>query len=467
MMLDSNENQYSVKNLRKDLDNLLRYFPSNLPRYTSYPTATQFNTNYDYEEVYNHLLKTPSNSFSYYLHIPFCEQLCYFCACNKIITKNIKELDEYLELLSKELSHYKQTLTTPINIQQIHLGGGSPSYLSNQQLIQLNQILQPFNTPTTEKSIEVDCRTINSEKIHTLFKYNYRRFSLGIQDFDSDVQILVNRIQPYEQVEEVVFHIRSEPKSLINFDLIYGLPGQSSESFTKTIEKVIALSPDRIALYGYANVPWKIKVQNTFKKYILPNPEERLELFHMALSLLKQAGYSYIGLDHFAKPHDELSLALVNKSLRRNFMGYTVQKGDTLHGIGASAISDTGLYIAQKHTTLESYKTLLNCEMLPIEKVIKRSYEDTIRSYCIENLMCNRTLEYNELVNKFSNDSTEKIFSDAASTIKKYIPENLATTCNSKIEITEHGSYFMRFIASVFDAYLPTLKTSNIYSAAV
>ena len=308
----------------RTLFELAQRFQQPLPRYTSYPTAAELSEKFDYGDLERHLHDTFSQQLptALYVHLPYCKSLCYFCACSKVISADQRARHEYLSFLEKECVRLTALGTPEVN--ELHLGGGSPSYLSVSELEQLEFCLrQYFPASDLRKSIELDPRTIDSEKIGFLVENGYERISIGVQDFDPVVQQLVNRIQPVEMLEHVLEDLRSRDVHQINFDLIYGLPGQTRESFEETIREVCRLRPSRIALYGYAHVPWKMKVQKTLQKYGLPSPTDRLHLFTQAAIELQTQGYKYIGLDHFALPDDELSLADANQTLRRNFMGYT------------------------------------------------------------------------------------------------------------------------------------------------
>ena len=462
----------SFSAFEQDLSEVQSCFPSRLPRYTSYPTAAELSDKFNFDETARELRSSfdGHESVSLYVHIPFCPKLCYFCACNKIISQDADERTSYLEYLRRELAHFRpqNSRESPWNISQLHYGGGSPSYLDLAQLKTLDTILADAGVPRDiPRSIEIDCRTIDAEKIALLYQQGFRRFSLGIQDIDPTVQKLVNRLQPIELVEQVVDFIRQYKDVSINFDLIYGLPEQTSTSFHKTMEKVISLAPERIALYGYANVSQKVKVQRTLEKYHLPTTTERLSLFHSALRTLHHAGYGYIGLDHFAKKDDELSCALTDGTLRRNFMGYTVEKGEVLLGLGVSAISDTSGMLSQNFTEDSSYRRALGEERLPIARIVRRSEDDRIRAFCIESLMCRRQVLRTDLVTTFGDSPLVHNAFDAASAfISARVRPRLATADKSQIRVSERGAPFLRHFASIFDSYLAG-KGSHAFSSSI
>lgn len=454
---------------------LLQKYNVSLPRYTSYPTALELKPFEDYSQMMERYRLSILEAgdvprISLYLHLPFCPKLCYFCACNKIISQDPKVKGDYLILLEKELGLLKGILPRYSKIMQIHLGGGSPSYLNCDEFIQLRNALSIFTfDEKCQKSIEIDPRTFSQEKLNTLYDSGYRRFSLGIQDFEPAVQALINRIQPYELVNNLVNLIRGKNKTTINFDLIYGLPGQTLTSFKRTINKVINLLPERIALYGYAQVGWKAKAQNTLKKYVTPSVEDRLKLFITAQERLEDSGYVYIGLDHFALPNDELVQAQKENRLRRNFMGYTTVDGDILLASGCSAISDLGGYLFQNTLDLDNYEKLIHSNKLPIIKFLKRSNEDKLRAFIIESLMCNRSISLSQIRSNCQwLEISEDVFNRGLNCLKIYESDGLVERNATEINITKLGTYFTRNIASVFDTYLHnTLNQQKSFSNAI
>lgn len=436
-----------------------------LPRYTSYPTAIELKRS-DSEETAKKAIQTSSNEpLSLYIHLPYCASLCYFCACNKIIDADPEKRDQYLDLLDKEAALIKSAADSPVSISQVHLGGGSPSLLDPDQFERLFDILnRHFDLSTcTERSIEVDPRTFSKEKVDTIAKASFNRASLGVQDFDPKVQELINRVQPYEQTEEITTWLRESGIQNINLDLIYGLPGQTLDAFSETIKQVLKLRPERIALYGYAHVKWKVKVQQVLTKYGIPDALERIHLFEAALKLFEQAGYEYIGLDHFALPEDELCIAQRNGKLRRNFMGYTTVCGSGVLGMGVSAISDISSCLYQNQPNLKDYQSSLESGMLPIVKELSRTIEDEIRAFCIERLMCDDKLEVKTVLREFPNHAelVEKILSNAFEGIAEYETDNLVNCSDSGVEVTRLGRLFLRHLAAPFDAYLSSRMKEN------
>ncbi|RMD84075.1 MAG: oxygen-independent coproporphyrinogen III oxidase, partial [Candidatus Dadabacteria bacterium] len=389
----------------RNLEDLCRKYAGNLPRYTSYPTALEFQEVSRPSVAESALAEVASDGvpLSLYVHIPFCESLCYFCACNKIITQDESLKEEYLELLKAELGLIQESYGGIPPISQVHLGGGSPSYLSTNQLQRLCDILESHLEilPNAEKSIEADPRTFDRDKAALLYSRGFTRVSLGVQDFDPMVQDIVNRRQPYEMTVDAISYLNEIGFNGINLDLIYGLPGQTITSFRSTIERLIGIKPDRIAMYGYAHVKWKVKVQHVLRKHGVPGPLERISLFVMAVEMLTDAGYDYIGLDHFAMPDDELSQACKEKRLRRNFMGYTTIKGGGVLGLGLSSISDLSGVIYQNFSDLGSYRNMLGKKVLPVRRAIERTWEDKVRASIIENIMCNRGVSLKDLISVY------------------------------------------------------------------
>ena len=318
-------------NNSKYLKRLINAYSTQGPRYTSYPTAVEFTNSFNSDSWKKFLIADAHLSTALYFHLPFCNSLCYFCACNKIIARSREGVAPYLQTLFKELKTYQELLDTKnIEIEQIHWGGGTPNYLLPDEMIELHQrTLEIF--PKVENdadiSVEIDPRTISSEHLSTLRKLGFNRLSMGVQDFDPFVQETINRIQPYELTRDVCLEARDVGFEGLNIDLIYGLPNQTTKGFSSTLEKILEIKPERIALYGYAHVTWIKKVQKALERSHLPTPEERIDLFLQAYQMLVSAGYLHIGMDHFALPSDELSIAQDSGKLNRNFMGYTTHKG--------------------------------------------------------------------------------------------------------------------------------------------
>lgn len=446
------------------IDTLLEKYSGNLPRYTSYPTALELKPVSDLNKVQDAMSKVNAKPLSLYLHIPFCPSLCYFCACNKIVTQDLSRFDDYLRLVEIEAALISKAAAGKLKISQLHLGGGSPSYLSVQKLNELFVILRRYFNflPGAERSIEIDPRTIDNQKIAAFVKEGFSRVSLGVQDFDDQVQALIHRRQTFELVEEVVQELRRAFIPSINFDLIYGLPGQTLQSFERTIQQVIKLRPNRIALYGYAHVVKLHKVQKVFEKANLPKPKLRLQLFERARELLLENGYLFIGLDHFVLPGDELHLAFEAGRLKRNFMGYTVIDGSGVLGLGVSSISDIANLLFQNFTDYSQYRSALEQGQLPIWKECVRSPETIIRAAIIEKIMCDARVDFERIaLEAAALIDTSRIVAEGIRKLRPFIEDRLVNADERHLEVTPLGRYFLRHLASCFDSNL-SLQANKI-----
>ena len=378
---------------------LIRRFDTLGPRYTSYPTADRFSSGFTEQDYRHHLAQRdgkPANPpLSIYVHLPFCESLCYFCACNKIITREHGRVAEYLAYLDKEMTLVAAQIGPDRQAVQLHLGGGTPTFFSAEELGQLMEMLRRHFSfaPDAELGVEIDPRTVGNGTLAMLAGLGFNRNSFGVQDFDPAVQQAVNRIQPLEMVEKAVEESRKANFQSINADLIYGLPRQSLQSFGHTLDSLIRIAPDRIALYNYAHLPQRFKAQRLINDDDLPSAEERLQIFLMSMRRLLDAGYVYIGLDHFSKPDDELNQARLNKTLHRNFQGYTTRAECDLIGFGVSAISKVGNSYSQSVRTVNAYYQRLDQGALPIEKGFALSPDDLLRRDIIMTLMCSAPVD--------------------------------------------------------------------------
>lgn len=440
-------------------EELIRRFDSLGPRYTSYPTADRFNTDFTESSYIQYLrqrdLSENKPPLSLYIHIPFCASLCYYCACNKVITKDRSKSAIYLSYLAKELQLVKQSLTSRETISQLHLGGGTPTFLSEDEMRGLMAMLREnFDfADDAEISIEIDPRTVTAETLQLLADVGFNRTSLGVQDFDEQVQIAVHRIQPYEMVQKCIMQSRAVGFQSINFDLIYGLPKQSLESFSRTLDQVISLSPARIALYNYAHLPTRFKPQRRINEADLPSAEQRLQIFLMSLRRLLAEGYVYIGLDHFAKPDDSLALAVKDKSLHRNFQGYTTRADCDLVALGLSSIGKIGASYVQNVRTLDEYYAALDQDHLPVEKGFHLNQDDLLRREMIMNLMCCATLDIPTIERDYGIHFAE-YFKDELARLQSYADEGLMRIDDATVSVTAKGRMFVRAFSMVFDQYL-------------
>lgn len=447
-------------------EELVRKFDKLGPRYTSYPTADRFHTAFTEQTYRNYLdlraAKTDNPPLSIYIHLPFCESLCYFCACNKIITKDHERVGEYLRYLDKEMALVASRIGKDRKTVQLHLGGGTPTFFSADELRQLMAMVRShFDfAPDAELGVEIDPRTVQTDTLTMLAELGFNRNSFGVQDFDPAVQQAVNRIQPLSMVEKAVVESRKANFQSINADLIYGLPKQTMESFSRTLDDLIRVSPDRIALYNYAHLPQRFKAQRLIVESDLPSAEARLQIFLMSMRRLLDAGYVYIGLDHFSKPDDELNKARLDKTLHRNFQGYTTRSECDLIGLGVSAISKVGDSYSQAVRTVSAYYQHLDAGRLPIEKGFELSQDDVLRRDIIMTLMCSATVEM-ESINRDYGIDFNSYFAAELVRLKPYEEAGLITIEPSAIRVTPKGRLFVRASGMVFDKYLGQPTTST------
>jgi oxygen-independent coproporphyrinogen-3 oxidase len=451
-------------------EELIRRFDKLGPRYTSYPTADKFNAGFTEADYIAYLSQRndAANSnppLSIYVHLPFCESLCYFCGCNKIVTKDRARTTEYLNYLAKEMALVAQHIGPDRRTAQLHFGGGTPTFLTPDELGQLMAMLRShFNfLPDAELGIEIDPRTVNDDTMAMLAGLGFNRTSFGVQDFDPAVQQSVNRIQPYEMVEKAMSASRKSGFQSINADLIYGLPKQSRESFDGTLDRVIELAPERIALYNYAHLPSRFKAQRLIVEAELPSAEERLQIFLMSVHRLLDAGYIYIGLDHFSKPEDELNKARLDKTLHRNFQGYTTRADCDLIGFGVSAIGKVGHSYSQSVRTLKAYYEHLDVDRLPVEKGYALTADDVLRRQVIMELMCSGPVDF-AVINQAHGIDFKTYFADELALLTQYEEAGLIVVDEHRISVTPKGRMFVRASDMVFDKHLAqsTAKFSKL-----
>ncbi len=449
---------------------LVRKYNQPVPRYTSYPTVPFWEDGIDpkiWQQAFadQFHLQNPAKGISLYVHLPFCESLCTFCGCNKKITTNHRVEEEYLSVLEKEWKLYRKLMNqTPI-IREIHLGGGTPTFFSPANLKRLlnallkNSIIHPGH----EFSIEGHPNNTTKEHLQLLSSLGFRRISYGVQDMDPEVQRIINRIQPIENVRQATENARAAGFTSVNFDLIYGLPLQTVQSIENTIQQVIELKPDRIAFYSYAHVPWTSKAQRLFNETHLPGAEEKLQLYMKGKELLMKNDYHDIGMDHFALPHDELYKAGQHGELHRNFMGYTTQNSGLLLGLGVSAISDSGNTFAQNEKTIANYYTAINKGELAVQRGYFLTEEDIDFRKYILNIAC-------QGFTKFSAKHLPLLKKYTFPKLDQFVADGLATYDEQHLKLTEAGHYFIRNICSAFDLYLQrdnSLVNKLVFSKAI
>ena len=454
-----------------DTDLIVRYGGRG-PRYTSYPTALQFSeelTADDYRE--NAIASNASGvPLSLYVHIPFCHTLCYYCGCNKIVTRNQDRVVRYMEMLYREIEMQSELFDKSRKIEQLHFGGGTPTYLDNEQLDDLMAKLRDAFTfdesDNREFSIEVDPRTVDEDGIRHLAKLGFNRLSLGIQDFDPVVQEAVNRAQTTDDVLGLVLAARDSGFESISFDLIYGLPHQSVESFDKTLELVIGMHPDRLAVYNYAHLPRRFKGQRMINDADIPSPEVKLDILHRTIDTLCDAGYEYIGMDHFALPDDELVLARKNGTLQRNFQGYSTHRECDLVALGVSAIGSIGNVFAQSAVSTIEYEALIENGQLPIRKGIAVDDDDLLRADVIQALMCYDELSFEKFGTEHNIDFAE-YFGAEIERLQPLADDDLIKLDQAGVVITQKGRLLLRSIAMVFDRYIDQAENDNRFSKAI
>jgi len=441
------------------------------PRYTSYPTAPQWSEAIT-EDVYAAALKAfgkNEKTLSLYIHIPFCEQLCYFCACNKVIrAREDKVGDEFLEHLFKEMDMVISRIQGRKLIRQLHWGGGTPTYLSEGQMERLfSRIRTVFDIDLNEEiAIEIDPRTVTQNKLKVLRQLGFNRISMGVQDFDDKVQDDINRIQPFEQVAQVHQWCRDLKFESVNYDLIYGLPYQTRETFKKTVDLVIGLRPDRIALYSFAYVPWLSKPQNKFNLEAIALHDEKLDIFIQSRENLLAHGYQAIAMDHFALTTDAMAKAFNEGTLHRNFMGYTLKPADEFIGLGPSAIGYLEKTYVQNIKVLPEYYECISKGHLPIERGMQLNQDDQIRQWVINSLMCQFQVDKQVFFDQFGFKFVD-YFAQEGKHIHDCVEDGLIQDNSKSIQVTDLGKIFIRNVCMGFDHYLRQKNGHQRFSRTV
>ena len=440
---------------------LTRKYNLPVPRYTSYPTVPFWKDHFEVDKwaalfqtkftEQNHI-----NGISLYIHLPFCESLCTYCGCNKKITKNHSVEEEYLAVIEKEWLIYRNLMKQTPVIREIHLGGGTPTFFSPENLRKLLQIILKDSIihPKYEFSIEGHPNNTTSEHLEMLYQIGFRRISYGVQDLDPEVQKIINRIQSFETLKEATKNARDAGFKSVNFDLIYGLPLQTIESIERTINQVIELAPDRIAFYSYAHVPWTSKSQRLFDETHLPDSDVKLSMYLKGKELLLNKGYVDIGMDHFSLPTDDLYLAWKSGKMHRNFMGYTTQSSGLLLGLGVSSISDIGNAFSQNAKTLHDYYTLINEGQLAVQKGYILNEEDVSFRKYIMDISCRGET-------KFKENDIPILAREVFPKLQELEKDGLIIWNTNMVKLTGQGHYFIRNVCSAFDLYLNQKDTST------
>ncbi len=440
------------------------------PRYTSYPTAVQFTEKFDDDVLLETLVRRSKklDHLSLYFHIPFCFSLCWYCGCTKIITRDQDRGNIYLDYLEKEIRLVQNTIHPDAPVKQIHFGGGTPTFLTPVQLKRLGELIHSGFTvrKDVEFSVEIDPRRVEEDHIKALREIGCNRASLGVQDTNEEVQEAIHRIQPFHQTKTVTELLRKHGIKNINFDLIYGLPKQTPATFSKTIDDVVSLNPDRFAVYSYAHLPSMMPAQKLLNEDDFPSTHEKLSMMMMTIERLPDLGYEFIGMDHFAKNDDELSLALKNGTLQRNFQGYSTHAKLEMIALGMSGISQGDDLYYQNEKDLGRYYAMLDNEKLPVKKVLPLSEEDKLRRNIIMQVMCKASINYDEFAEETGINFMEQ-FSDELERLKPMEADGLVLLLNDRLTITDRGRLFLRNIAMIFDEYLKEKTHKVSYSKTV
>ncbi len=438
---------------------LLKKYDRPGPRYTSYPTAPNWTEDVgpkDYEDSLRAASANETDPLSLYLHIPFCRRRCYYCGCNTCVVKERDAVTTYLKALHTEIDRVSDLLAPRRRVGQLHLGGGTPTYLTIDELSSLfDRIGDRFEfTPNCEKSMEVDPRVTTDEQLTFLHERGFNRISFGVQDLDPEVQKAIGRIQPTDLVTAKLEHVRRLGFEGVNFDLIYGLPRQRIDKFAHTIDEVVRLRPDRIALYSFAFLPQRMAHQMKLPKEDLPDLNTKFGLFAMALERLTAAGYRQIGMDHFALPEDELTKAQKDGRLHRNFMGYTVQSTPDMVGLGMSSIGYIDDSFFQNISSVGDYSKTIAGGSLATYRGLRLKPDDLIRNYVIESLMCNFEVSFKAVSERFDIEY-QSYFAEEHSRLSEFVDDELLFCHDNGMAVTPPGRTFVRNIAMTFDTYLP------------
>ena len=437
------------------------------PRYTSYPTALEFNEQFTEQDFVSAVNRYPNRSLSLYVHIPFCHKLCYFCGCNKLVTRQTHKVTQYLDTLDIEIAKRADLFKERI-VTQMHWGGGTPTFLANDEITRLiTSIKQHFNfAQNAELSIEIDPREISPQTIDHLAKLGFNRLSMGIQDFNREIQNLINREQDENLIRSLITQARKNNFRSISLDLIYGLPKQTVESFTETLNKIIDISPDRLSVFNYAHLPNRFAAQRKIKDHDLPNANQKLKILQTSIEKLTLAGYQFIGMDHFAKPTDELAIAQQHNKLHRNFQGYTT-KGDTdLLGLGVSAISMLGDSYAQNQKDLKIYQNQVEQKGNGLWKGFTLNQDDKIRRDVIKQLICHFHLDKKQIEQLYA-IKFDDYFADDLDLLAPLERDGLVIVNQDSINVQPKGHLLIRNICMCFDIYMRQLVRQHQFSRVI
>ena len=453
---------------------LLRRFDVSGPRYTSFPTADRFVEAFGADDYILALQQRKSSTaartlpLSLYVHVPFCESLCYYCACNKIVTRHHDRASVYLDYLEREVALHTAHCGQGQAVSQVHLGGGTPTFFSDDELRRLMEVLRGHFKlePGGEYSIEVDPRTVTGERLAVLKELGFNRLSFGVQDFDEQVQVAVHRVQPAAQVFELVAQARALGFASINVDLIYGLPRQTPASFERTLAQVNELRPDRIALYAYAHLPERFKPQRRIAAEDLPQGADKLAMLSRSISAFMDAGYVYVGMDHFALPGDSLAVAKRQGRLHRNFQGYSTQPDCDLIALGVSSIGKVGASYSQNAKTLEDYYDAIDAGQLPVVRGLALSRDDLVRRAVIMSIMCQGSVLFEPMEQAWLLGFRE-YFAPEMAALQDLQSKGLVQISDEGFQVTSMGWFFVRAVAMLFDRYLQADKNRARFSRII
>ncbi|MBA6290653.1 oxygen-independent coproporphyrinogen III oxidase [Colwellia sp. MB3u-4] len=446
---------------------LLKKYNTHGPRYTSYPTALEFHDQFSHENLVQAIVASPNRELSLYVHIPFCHSLCYYCGCNKVVTRHRDKANTYLEFLAQEIAS-RAPLFKDYTVKQLHWGGGTPSFLRHEQISQLVAELKAQFTfaAQVEMSIEIDPREIKINLAEHLYSLGFNRLSIGVQDIDDKVQKSINRVQSTEFIEKFIAHAKQVGFKAINIDLIYGLPHQTIETFTRTLNKAHEMDVDRISLFSYAHIPSRFAAQRKLKDEWLPSADEKFSLMKLAIEKLCNFGYDFIGMDHFAKPEDELSIAQKSGALHRNFQGYTTKGGCDLLGLGVSSISAIGHSLSQNTKVLQHYYQAIETQAHAQVKGVSLSQDDIVRGEVIRELMCNLYIDKNKISQQFAINFDE-YFAEDLPLLQTFINDGLVIVTLNEIRVEQKARLLIRNICMTFDAYMKQNLNQQRFSRVI
>lgn len=445
-----------IERMNLDFTKFLKYSKPG-PRYTSYPTALEFSDSYAYDEYIKKLESQDiSRPLSLYFHLPFCKNACYFCGCNVVFTSKEDKMLRYMEYLKQELKILSKHLNTSREVIQMHFGGGTPTFFTAAQLKEIIDAIKsyfPNFAESAEISCEIDPRHIDEAQMQVMSEAGFNRVSFGIQDFNEKVQVAVHRVQPYDITKNAMDLARKYNMVSVNVDLIYGLPYQTLETFKETLSLALTLNPDRFAVFNYAHVPWLKKTMRKIDETTLPLPDEKLQIMQYTIDFLTSNGYKMIGMDHFAKPEDDLFKAIIKGELHRNFQGYTTKGGADLIGVGLTSIGEGTDSYNQNFKDMPSYEEAIDAGKLPFQRGVVLNKDDQIRQYVIMELMSNFKIDIKRFQKLFNIDF-KAYFADAIVTLQPFVEDELLVISDTQIECSHTGTLLVRNIAMAFDAYM-------------